>query len=161
MLSSLRQRPGAGKIVAHSEPERAGRLEAVEEADDSWFFMTADYACGYALEKDTSDFVKAIGARVLGAVRIPLNSSDFSTLLRAQSSKAKIIGLADAGLDTTNSIEQAAEFGIARIDANLLRRVVLATARRFAANSARRNELDVRPLAAELAASHPYFYGGK
>jgi branched-chain amino acid transport system substrate-binding protein len=85
----------------------------VQAGGDTWFFMTADYAFGYALEKDTGDLVKAKGGRVLGSVRIPLNSSDFSSfLLQAQSSKAKIIGLANAGLDTTNSIKQAAEFGI-------------------------------------------------
>src|ERR1700709_2222003 len=85
----------------------------VQAGGDSWFFMTADYAFGYALEKDTGDLVKAKGGKVLGAVRIPLNSSDFSSfLLQAQSSKAKVIGLANAGLDTTNSIKQAAEFGI-------------------------------------------------
>src|SRR6266702_3967349 len=87
----------------------------VEAGGDTWFFMTADYAFGYALEKDTGDFVKAKGGKVLGAVRIPLNSSDFSSfLLQAQSSKAKIVGLANAGLDTTNSIKQAAEFGIVK-----------------------------------------------
>ena len=87
----------------------------VEAGGDTWFFLTADYAFGYALEKDTGDFVKAKGGKVLGAVRIPLNSSDFSSfLLQAQSSKAKIIGLANAGLDTTNSIKQAAEFGIVK-----------------------------------------------
>ncbi|MDP3690060.1 ABC transporter substrate-binding protein [Bradyrhizobium sp.] len=87
----------------------------VDAGGDTWFFMTADYAFGYALEKDTGDFVRAKGGKVLGAVRIPLNSSDFSSfLLQAQSSKAKIIGLANAGLDTTNSIKQAAEFGIVR-----------------------------------------------
>src|SRR6201746_1207806 len=80
---------------------------------DVWFFLTADYAFGYALEKDTSEVVNANGGKVLGSVRVPLNSSDFSSfLLQAQSSKAKIIGLANAGLDTTNSIKQAAEFGI-------------------------------------------------
>ena len=85
----------------------------VKAGGDTWFFLTADYAFGYALEKDTSDIVKANGGKVLGSVRIPLNSSDFSSfLLQAQSSKAKIIGLANAGLDTTNSIKQAAEFGI-------------------------------------------------
>jgi branched-chain amino acid transport system substrate-binding protein len=85
----------------------------VEAGGDTWFFMTADYAFGYALEKDTGDLVKAKGGKVLGSVRIPLNTSDFSSfLLQAQSSKAKIIGLANAGLDTTNSIKQAAEFGI-------------------------------------------------
>jgi len=82
---------------------------------DTWFFMTADYAFGYSLEKDTSDIVKENGGKVVGSVRIPLNSSDFSSfLLQAQSSKAKIIGLANAGLDTTNSIKQAAEFGIVK-----------------------------------------------
>ena len=85
----------------------------VKAGGDSWFFMTADYAFGYALEKDTSEIVTANGGKVLGSVRIPLNSSDFSSfLLQAQSSKAKIIGLGNAGLDTTNSIKQAAEFGI-------------------------------------------------
>ncbi|MGJ4882560.1 ABC transporter substrate-binding protein [Bradyrhizobium sp. SZCCHNRI1073] len=87
----------------------------VESGGDTWFFMTADYAFGYALEKDTSDIVTSKGGKVLGSVRIPLNSSDFSSfLLQAQSSKAKIIGLANAGLDTTNSIKQAAEFGIVK-----------------------------------------------
>jgi branched-chain amino acid transport system substrate-binding protein len=86
-----------------------------EAGGDTWFFLTADYAFGYSLEKDTSDIVKAKGGKVLGSVRIPLNSSDFSSfLLQAQSSKAKIIGLANAGLDTTNSIKQAAEFGIVK-----------------------------------------------
>src|SRR6201993_1750039 len=80
---------------------------------DPWFFLSADYAFGYALEKDTSDIVTANGGKVVGSVRVPLNSSDFSSfLLQAQSSKAKIVGLANAGLDTTNSIKQAAEFGI-------------------------------------------------
>ncbi|WP_407115613.1 ABC transporter substrate-binding protein [Bradyrhizobium sp. LMG 9283] len=80
---------------------------------DTWFFLTADYAFGYALEKDTSEIVTANGGKVLGSVRVPLNSSDFSSfLLQAQSSKAKIVGLANAGLDTTNSIKQASEFGI-------------------------------------------------
>ena len=87
----------------------------VEAGGNTWFFLTADYAFGYALEKDTSDVVNAKGGQVLGSVRIPLNSSDFSSfLLQAQSSKAKIIGLANAGLDTTNSIKQAAEFGIVK-----------------------------------------------
>ena len=85
----------------------------VQAGGDTWFFMTADYAFGYALEKDTSEIVTANGGKVLGSVRIPLNTADFSSfLLQAQSSKAKIIGLANAGLDTTNSIKQAAEFGI-------------------------------------------------
>src|SRR5579862_6090346 len=87
----------------------------VKSGGDTWFFMTADYAFGYSLEKDTSDVVKENGGKVVGSVRIPLNSSDFSSfLLQAQSSKAKVIGLANAGLDTTNSIKQAAEFGIVK-----------------------------------------------
>ncbi len=84
-----------------------------EAGGDTWFFLTADYAFGYALEEDTSKIVKSKGGKVLGSVRHPLNSSDFASfLLQAQSSKAKVIGLANAGLDTTNSIKQAAEFGI-------------------------------------------------
>jgi branched-chain amino acid transport system substrate-binding protein len=87
----------------------------VQAGGDTWFFLTADYAFGYALEKDTSDVIRAKGGKVLGSVRVPLNTSDFSSfLLQAQSSKAKIIGLANAGLDTANSIKQAAEFGIVR-----------------------------------------------
>ncbi len=87
----------------------------VKAGGDTWFFLTADYAFGYALEKDTSDIVKENGGKILGSVRVPLNSSDFSSfLLQAQSSKAKIVGLANAGLDTTNSIKQAAEFGIVK-----------------------------------------------
>ena len=84
-----------------------------ETGGDTWFFLTADYAFGYSLEKDTGDIVKSKGGKVLGAVRHPLNSSDFSSfLLQAQASKAKVIGLANAGLDTTNAVKQAAEFGI-------------------------------------------------
>ncbi|MDB5617364.1 ABC transporter substrate-binding protein [Tardiphaga sp.] len=84
-----------------------------EAGGDTWFFLTADYAFGYSLEKDTGDIVKAKGGKVLGAVRHPLNSSDFSSfLLQAQASKAKVIGLANAGLDTTNAVKQASEFGI-------------------------------------------------
>src|ERR1700744_1120560 len=87
----------------------------VKAGGDTWFFLTADYAFGYALQKDTSDIVTANGGKVVGAVRVPLNSSDFSSyLLQAQDSKAKIVGLANAGLDTTNSIKQAAEFGIVK-----------------------------------------------
>ena len=85
----------------------------VKSGGDTWFFLTADYAFGHALERDTGDVVKAAGGKVLGNVRHPLNTSDFSSfLLQAQASKAKIIGLANAGGDTTNSIKQAAEFGI-------------------------------------------------
>jgi len=80
---------------------------------DSWFFLTADYAFGAALERDTTAAVKAAGGNILGGVKHPLGTSDFSSfLLQAQASKAKIIGLANAGADTTNSIKQAAEFGI-------------------------------------------------
>src|ERR1700756_2442167 len=87
----------------------------VKSGGDTWFFLTVDYAFGYALEKDTTDIITAKGGKVLDSVRIPLNSSDFSSfLLQAQSSKAKIVGLANAGLDTTNSIKQAAEVGIVK-----------------------------------------------
>src|SRR5215472_2671521 len=80
---------------------------------DTWFFVTADYAFGTALERDTTAAVTALGGKVLGGVKAPLSTSDFSSfLLQAQASKAKIIGLANAGADTTNSIKQAAEFGI-------------------------------------------------
>jgi branched-chain amino acid transport system substrate-binding protein len=80
---------------------------------DSWFFLTSDYAFGYALERDTSAVVTANGGKVLGGVRHPINSSDFSSfLLQAQHSKAKVVGLANAGGDTTNAIKQASEFGI-------------------------------------------------
>ena len=81
----------------------------------SWFFLTADYAFGHALERDTAEVVKAAGGQVLGAVRHPLNAQDFSSfLLQAQSSKAQVIGLANAGGDTINSIKQASEFGIVK-----------------------------------------------
>ncbi len=80
---------------------------------DSWFFLTADYAFGHALERDTSAVVTDNGGKVLGSVKHPLNTADFSSfLLQAQSSKAKVIGLANAGGDTTNAIKQASEFGI-------------------------------------------------
>ena len=85
----------------------------VKTGGDTWYFITVDYAFGHALERDTSDIIKANGGKVLGAVLHPLNTSDFSSfLLQAQSSKAKIVGLANAGVDTVNSIKQAAEFGI-------------------------------------------------
>ncbi|MDH2384645.1 ABC transporter substrate-binding protein [Bradyrhizobium sp. CER78] len=80
---------------------------------DSWFFLTADYAFGHALERDTAAVVTANGGKVLGGVKHPLDTADFSSfLLQAQASKAKIIGLANAGGDTTNAIKQASEFGI-------------------------------------------------
>ncbi|MBR0739769.1 ABC transporter substrate-binding protein [Bradyrhizobium liaoningense] len=90
-------------------------LAAVKSGLDSWFFLTADYAFGQDLEKDTSAVVTKTGGKVLGSVRHPLNTSDFSSfLLQAQASKAKVIGLANAGGDTVNAIKQAAEFGITK-----------------------------------------------
>ena len=87
----------------------------VKTGGDTWFFLTADYAFGHALERDTEAVVLKNGGKVAGKVRVPLNTQDFSSfLLQAQSSKAKIIGLANAGGDTTNSIKQAAEFGIVK-----------------------------------------------
>ena len=87
----------------------------VKTGGDTWFFLTADYAFGLALERDTEAVVLKNGGKVLGKVRHPLNAQDFSSfLLQAQSSKAKVIGLANAGGDTTNSIKQAAEFGIVK-----------------------------------------------
>ena len=85
----------------------------VKAGGDSWYFLTADYAFGHALQRDTSAVVEANGGKVVGSVNVPLNTPDFSSfLLQAQSSKAKVIGLANAGGDTTNSIKQAHEFGI-------------------------------------------------
>ena len=88
----------------------------VRAGGDTWFFITADYAFGHALERDSSNFVRAAGGRVLGQVRTPFpGTSDFSSfLVQAQASRAKVIGLANAGGDTTNCIKQAAEFGITR-----------------------------------------------
>jgi branched-chain amino acid transport system substrate-binding protein len=100
----------------------------VKTGGDSWFFITADYAFGHALERDTEAVVLKNGGKVLGKVRHPLNTSDFSSfLLQAQSSKAKIIGLANAGGDTTNSIKQAAEFGIVKGGQNLAGLLVFIT----------------------------------
>jgi branched-chain amino acid transport system substrate-binding protein len=88
-------------------------LAAVKQGLDTWFFITVDYAFGQDLEKDTASVVQKTGGKVLGNVRHPLNTSDFSSyLLQAQASKAKVIGLANAGGDTINTIKQAAEFGI-------------------------------------------------
>ena len=87
----------------------------VKTGGDSWFFLTADYAFGHALERDTEAVVLKSGGKVLGKVRHPLATQDFSSfLLQAQASKAKVIGLANAGGDTINSIKQAAEFGIVK-----------------------------------------------
>ncbi|MEH2469635.1 branched-chain amino acid transport system substrate-binding protein [Nitrobacteraceae bacterium AZCC 2161] len=97
-------------MLAHSTGQAM-----VKAGGDSWFFLTADYAFGAALERDTSEVVKSSGGKVVGGVKHPLNTADFSSfLLQAQSSKAKVIGLANAGGDTTNSIKQAAEFGITK-----------------------------------------------
>jgi branched-chain amino acid transport system substrate-binding protein len=87
----------------------------VKAGGDSWFFLTADYAFGAALERDTTAVINASGGKVVGTVKHPLNTADFSSfLLQAQASKAKVIGLANAGGDTTNTIKQAAEFGITK-----------------------------------------------
>ncbi|MCK1385303.1 ABC transporter substrate-binding protein [Bradyrhizobium sp. 21] len=87
----------------------------VKAGGDTWFFLTADYAFGAALERDTTAVVTANGGKIVGGVKHPLNTPDFSSfLLQAQASKAKIIGLANAGGDTTNTIKQAAEFGIVK-----------------------------------------------
>src|SRR5690348_13931060 len=86
----------------------------VKAGGDSWFFITADYAFGHALERDTANFVTQAGGKVLGNVLAPLGNSDFSSfLIQAQSSGAKVIGLANAGADAVNTIKQAGEFGIA------------------------------------------------
>jgi branched-chain amino acid transport system substrate-binding protein len=87
----------------------------VKTGGDTWFFLTSDYAFGHALERDTAAVVEKNGGKVLGKVRHPINTADFSSfLLQAQTSKAKVIGLANAGGDTINSIKQAAEFGIVK-----------------------------------------------
>src|SRR5436309_1826203 len=100
----------------------------VKTGGDSWYFITADYAFGLALERDTEAVVLKHGGKVLGKVRHPLNAQDFSSfLLQAQASKAKIIGLANAGGDTTNAIKQAAEFGLVKGGQNLAGLLVFIT----------------------------------
>jgi branched-chain amino acid transport system substrate-binding protein len=100
----------------------------VKTGGDTWFFLTADYAFGYALERDTAAVVEKNGGKVLGKVRHPLNTNDFSSfLLQAQASKAKVIGLANAGGDTINSIKQASEFGIVKGGQSLAGLLVFAT----------------------------------
>jgi branched-chain amino acid transport system substrate-binding protein len=100
----------------------------VKTGGDSWFFITADYAFGHALERDTEAVVLKSGGKVLGKVRAPLNTQDFSSfLLQAQASKAKIVGLANAGGDTRNSIKQAAEFGIVKGGQNMAGLLVFLT----------------------------------
>jgi branched-chain amino acid transport system substrate-binding protein len=92
----------------------------VKNGGDSWFFLTADYVFGHSIERDTGDVVRAAGGKVLGSVKHPLNTADFSSfLLQAQASKAKIIGLANGGGDTINAIKQASEFGIVAGGQNL------------------------------------------
>ena len=92
----------------------------VKAGGNSWFFITADYAFGHALERDTAAVVTASGGKVLGDVPVPLNNQDFSSfMLQAQASKAKVIGLANAGGDTINSVKSAAEFGITQGDQKL------------------------------------------
>jgi branched-chain amino acid transport system substrate-binding protein len=100
----------------------------VKTGGDSWFFLTADYAFGHALERDTEAVVVKNGGKVNGKVRHPFPSADFSSfLLQAQASKAKIIGLANAGADTTNAIKQASEFGIVKGGQNLAGLLVFLT----------------------------------
>ena len=100
----------------------------VKAGGDSWYFLTADYAFGHALERDVSEVVTASGGKVLGAVRHPLSTQDFSSfLLQAQASKAKVIGLANAGMDTVNAIKQAGEFGIVKGGQKLAGLLVFAT----------------------------------
>jgi branched-chain amino acid transport system substrate-binding protein len=100
----------------------------VKTGGDTWFFLTADYAFGYALERDTAAVVEANGGKVVGKVRVPLNTNDFSSfLLQAQASKAKVIGLANAGGDTINSIKQASEFGVVKGGQSLAGLLVFAT----------------------------------
>jgi branched-chain amino acid transport system substrate-binding protein len=100
----------------------------VKAGGDTWFFLTADYAFGHALERDVTEVVKAAGGKVLGSVKHPLSTQDFSSfLLQAQSSKAKVIGLANAGQDTINSIKQAGEFGIVKGGQKLAGLLVFAT----------------------------------
>jgi branched-chain amino acid transport system substrate-binding protein len=100
----------------------------VKTGGDTWFFLTADYAFGQALERDTAAVVEANGGKVLGKVRHPLNTNDFSSfLLQAQASRAKVIGLANAGGDTVNSVKQASEFGITRSGQNLAGLLVFAS----------------------------------
>lgn len=100
----------------------------VKTGGDTWFFITADYAFGHALERDTAAVVTKNGGKVLGDVKVPLNTQDFSSyLLQAQASKARIVGLANAGGDTINSIKQAAEFGIVKGGQNLAGLLVFIT----------------------------------
>ena len=145
----------------------------VKQGGDSWFFLTADYAFGYALERDTMEVVKKEGGKVLGNVRVPLNNQDFSSfLLQAQASKAKVIGLANAGGDTTNSIKGAAEFGITQagqklagllVDVNDVHGLGLQVAQGLTFTDAWYWDLndDTRKFAARFAALNGGKYPGK
>jgi branched-chain amino acid transport system substrate-binding protein len=100
----------------------------VKGGGDTWFFITADYAFGHALERDTAAFVEKSGGKVLGKVRHPFPGSDFSSfLLQAQASGAKVIGLANAGSDTINAVKQAGEFGITQAGQNLAGLLIFVT----------------------------------
>ena len=101
----------------------------LKKGSDTWFFLTADYAFGHALERDASSFITTAGSKVVGSVRHPLGASDLSSfLLQAQNSKAKVIALANAGGDTVNSLKQAAEFGIGKsADQNIVALLMLIT----------------------------------
>jgi branched-chain amino acid transport system substrate-binding protein len=100
----------------------------VKAGGKTWFFLTADYSFGHALERDTSRVVEANGGKVIGGVRHPINTSDFSSfLLQAQASKAQVIGLANTGADATNAIKQAAEFGIVKNSKRLVSLLLFAT----------------------------------
>ncbi|MDB5619552.1 ABC transporter substrate-binding protein [Tardiphaga sp.] len=111
--------------TAHWTYDTYGNAQTVGKAivktgGDSWFFITADYLFGHSIERDTGDVVRAAGGKIVGSARAPLNTADFSSfLLQAQSSKAKIVGLANGGADTINTIKQAAEFGIVAGGQNL------------------------------------------
>src|SRR5215472_13878938 len=116
--SSDRTRKACSSVSVHwtydtyALAQTAGKA-IIEQGGDTWFFITADYAFGHALERDTATIVNAEGGRVLGSVRHPQDTPDFSSfLLQAQASKTKVIGLANAGGDTINSVKQANEFGI-------------------------------------------------
>ena len=111
----------------------------VSTGGDTWFFITADYAFGHDLEAQTTAVVNAMGGKVLGSVRAPLNTPDFSSyLLQAQSSKAKVIGFANAGGDTINSIKQASEFGIVKAGQRLAGLLVFITDINSLASTSRR-----------------------
>ncbi len=115
----------------------------VKSGGKKWFFLTADYAFGAALERDTSAVVKASGGEILGGVKHPLNTQDFSSfLLQAQSSGAQVVGLANAGGDTINSIKQASEFGITQGGQKLAGLLDLSLRRSFS-----RSENSTRPCA--------------